>query len=198
MDFSNNRKDRRITKTQKSIKRALIELIEEKDVFQITVKELSEKADINRKTFYSHYRNIDDIFNAIDQDIALKIMRIIEKYKVARIDEISFFIRLNAMINENIDFYRKLINASYYSFRFNATKKLLKTVFVEMFHKKSKVDKDELNLCAEYCSSGIISIYLEWFHTNSKLSLNDLAILANKIVTNGINSIENLASKSIT
>ena len=33
----------------------------EKDISQISVKELAQKADINRKTFYTHYNSIYDI-----------------------------------------------------------------------------------------------------------------------------------------
>jgi hypothetical protein len=84
---------------------------------------------------------------------------------------------LNEVVNEDIDFYRKLIKASHYNFRFNEAKKLLKTTFIEMFYKKLKINKDVLNFYAEYCATGIIAMYLEWFHTNSKLSLNDLALV---------------------
>lgn len=44
------RMDRRCLKTQKAIKNALVELMSEKDISQITVKELAQRADINRKT----------------------------------------------------------------------------------------------------------------------------------------------------
>ena len=46
-----NPADRRVQRTQKNIRNALSSLLSEKELSQITVKELSDKADINRKTF---------------------------------------------------------------------------------------------------------------------------------------------------
>lgn len=40
---------------------ALISLLEKKDYEFITVKEICEKAGVNRSTFYLHYENINDL-----------------------------------------------------------------------------------------------------------------------------------------
>ena len=53
-------------------------LLEKKPLDKITVKELTEKADVNRKTFYSHYSSIEDVLNEIEDEILKKIQG--EKY----------------------------------------------------------------------------------------------------------------------
>lgn len=50
--------NRKIRLTKRLIKEAIIELLKDKNIEQITVKELSEKADINRSTFYTHYCDV--------------------------------------------------------------------------------------------------------------------------------------------
>ena len=50
--------DRRIRKTRAVLKSSLLSLMKEKSVKHITVKELCDKADINRGTFYLHYTDI--------------------------------------------------------------------------------------------------------------------------------------------
>ena len=42
---------------------ALIELLNQKDIEYITVKEICKKAGVNRTTFYLHYETIDDLLN---------------------------------------------------------------------------------------------------------------------------------------
>lgn len=42
---------------------ALIQLLENKDLEYITVKEICKKAGVNRSTFYLHYENIDDLMS---------------------------------------------------------------------------------------------------------------------------------------
>ena len=58
--------DRRINKTKAAIYRALLELLETREYSKITVTELTELADINRKTFYNHYSDISDVINEIE------------------------------------------------------------------------------------------------------------------------------------
>lgn len=59
--------DRRITKTKRSLKTAVTEMLAKEDFEHISITELCRKADISRITFYSHYNDkyalLDDIFN---------------------------------------------------------------------------------------------------------------------------------------
>ncbi|WP_207706266.1 TetR/AcrR family transcriptional regulator [Clostridium sp. HBUAS56017] len=54
-------KDRRYRRTQNQLKKAIIELLKVKNINQISVRELSEMADINRATFYLHYKTPYDL-----------------------------------------------------------------------------------------------------------------------------------------
>ena len=57
--------DRRIRKTRAVLKSSLLSLMKEKSVKHITVKELCDKADINRGTFYLHYTDVFDMLEQI-------------------------------------------------------------------------------------------------------------------------------------
>ena len=59
--------DRRIETTKKNIRRALVRLSAAKPYPEITVKELCEAADINRTTFYVHYKNTREVLEDIEQ-----------------------------------------------------------------------------------------------------------------------------------
>lgn len=47
--------DRRVRRTQKQLQAALLWLIERKEFSEITVEEITERADVGRTTFYLHY-----------------------------------------------------------------------------------------------------------------------------------------------
>ena len=55
--------DRRILKSQKAIQNAFLEMLLKDGFDMITIKELTEKADISRKTFYLHYVDKYDLLN---------------------------------------------------------------------------------------------------------------------------------------
>ena len=60
--------DRRIRRTRALLRQGLIQLMETKDIKDISVKELSDLVDINRGTFYLHYNNIDDVLDELLDD----------------------------------------------------------------------------------------------------------------------------------
>ena len=62
--------DRRVRKTKRSLRDCLIRLMKEKKIQDITVREISEMADINRGTFYLHYKDIYDLLEHVESDFA--------------------------------------------------------------------------------------------------------------------------------
>jgi len=62
-----NQSDLRVIRSRKLMKDAYIDLMEEIGYKRITIKALSEKAMINRKTFYNHYDSIEDLLTDILQ-----------------------------------------------------------------------------------------------------------------------------------
>lgn len=62
-------KDKRSRRTREQLSQALIGFLLEKPLSEITVTELSDKADLNRATFYLHYGNIYDLFQSIEDDL---------------------------------------------------------------------------------------------------------------------------------
>lgn len=65
--------DLRIEKTERGIKNAFIELRSKKPLEKITVRELCEKARINKSTFYAHYRDIYDLSDTMEAEVVESI-----------------------------------------------------------------------------------------------------------------------------
>jgi len=54
--------DRRTQRTQHQLGRALVELVEEKRFDDITIQDVIDRADVGRSTFYTHFRDKEDLF----------------------------------------------------------------------------------------------------------------------------------------
>ena len=73
------KEDRRVRRTKKLLTQALTQLLQEKQINEITVKELTDLADMNRGTFYLYYKDVfdmlekieDGLFEALDQIVSL-------------------------------------------------------------------------------------------------------------------------------
>ena len=61
------KEDRRVRRTKKMLTQALTQLMQEKQIKEITVKELTDLADMNRGTFYLYYRDVYDMLEKLDR-----------------------------------------------------------------------------------------------------------------------------------
>lgn len=66
-----NKEDNRRTRmTRKMLQNALLDLLEEEPLSKINVSELCERADLNRSTFYAHYRSPQELLDSIRDTLA--------------------------------------------------------------------------------------------------------------------------------
>ena len=86
--------DRRTLKTRKAICDALMGFLTEKELNKVTVQEISDKADINRATFYKHYLDVYDLYDKLEQDILIEWGMLVLKLQELRTE----------------DFFKKLVN----------------------------------------------------------------------------------------
>ncbi len=73
MNKSSTRPDLRVIKTRRAIQEAFVALLEEKPFSDVTVQEIVDAAEINRKTFYNHYRDKYDLADQIMKSFAVQI-----------------------------------------------------------------------------------------------------------------------------
>ena len=64
-----SRTDARIRYTQGVLKQALLSFLQEKPINKITVKEVCERAELNRATFYAHYSDCFALLESIEEDL---------------------------------------------------------------------------------------------------------------------------------
>lgn len=67
--------DRRVTRSRKALREALIRLMEERSYEAATVNDLCSYADLNRGTFYNHYRDKDDLLLTLENEIIESVGR---------------------------------------------------------------------------------------------------------------------------
>lgn len=63
-----HRENRRVQLTKRMMKDALLELLEEQELANITVTAICEAADVHRSTFYKYYKDPADLMRDLEQD----------------------------------------------------------------------------------------------------------------------------------
>ena len=75
------KEDRRVRRTEKLLSQGLIELMQQKQVKDITVRELADLVDVNRGTFYLYYRDIFDMLERLEEELFEQLNAVILAHK---------------------------------------------------------------------------------------------------------------------
>mgnify|MGYP002561309797 CR=1 FL=1 len=73
--------DRRIARSKRALRAALIELMEERGLDNVSVNDLCARADLNRGTFYNHFHDKDELLTWLEDEIIADLERIQEQMK---------------------------------------------------------------------------------------------------------------------
>ncbi len=74
-----NKTDRRIQRTCQSLRTALLELIKEKKYDDISIEEITERANVGRATFYLHYKDKEDLLLEEFSEIVYKRAQVLSE-----------------------------------------------------------------------------------------------------------------------
>lgn len=183
--------DRRVRKSKDSIKEAFTTLMNDVGFDQITVRSLCKEADINRSTFYLHYKNIDDLFlsfeSSIAEHITLSINHIETDDLVSNPTTLTrLFTHIIQAIEEDSDLALALINHSEASSIKITIEQVIENLILERIENEDFYSQEEqLDMPPSYIavlfSSIFTSLLTEWLIKGTKESPQMLARFINEI-----------------
>lgn len=156
---------RNVRKTKKSIEDAILSLIEVKPYQSISVREILDKADICRSTFYKHYEDIYDLIDTIElrflDELKVECMKLMDyksvegKHPIIEsvftvVQKNDRLIRLLLGNNGDLAFIYKIEN-------------LLREICITISAERQgrSVDDRQVLLYSSYVVSGAVGIYLQ-------------------------------------
>lgn len=72
--MSDSKDDRRVRRTKRAVREALLRLMQYKHVAEVTTTELCKEADVNRNTFYAHYSAPEDVLTEIEEEFLEELL----------------------------------------------------------------------------------------------------------------------------
>lgn len=144
--------DRRVKKTELAIRHSFEELAETHNLHEITVKELTNKADINRKTFYLHYDSINDLINSYVNDISEELITLLNQHTFKEYYEnpgkaLDTLISISCGKNS---LWLKLLFSDEYSYFSRKVENILVKNMTIFILKSFPIDKLDAKICANF------------------------------------------------
>lgn len=179
--------DRRIVKTKRAINLALLQLLSEKKVDDITITELTAKADINRKTFYLHYTCVADVADEL-------VAKLNEQFRAALDSALSedrvfvpakFFEYVSGKISEQPELFRAFCLEETCLYFTRAVGETVMATLMDVYRSYTSASDASLRLSLSYMVHGTLNIYLDWVRTPSALTLEEVTALALRFAEQG-------------
>lgn len=183
--------DGRVRRTKKLLKEGLTELITEKSIKKITVRELSDLVEINRGTFYLHYNDIYDLVEQIENELFEEFEAIIFNYSAKDIsnDAYSIFSDACHFLEDNRKICSALLGDNG---DINFVMKLRKVISDKCFNDFShlydvKSYQDVYGYIYSYFESGAVGIIRYWLNDNTidRKSPEEIARMLETLFTKG-------------
>lgn len=180
-----NKNDLRVKKTLTAIHLAFYELIYENDYEKMTLKDLTERAGIHKKTFYRYYSSLDDLLTEFQENISGDFIKKVSSFSIPeQLNEINkeFFI-----FSETYGkFYDKLtINPKYDYIR----QKMINNVMDATWNKSviiKRMKPLKRKMLLSFFQASSLNIYKNWVEENRKIPLNEVAEILTSIMKNVI------------
>lgn len=172
-------KDKRVIKTQRSIRNAFISLIKEKSLNQITVAEISRKAELGRGTFYLHYKDVYDLYEHIEDELYNELEEMFRRlYPSCNPTNLKIILdNITEYIETNKDIFLFLIQQ-------DSNGRKVKTFFTEKILENSSWEEPpEFNKFeSTFIVSGVVGVLVEWLENGLSIERNKVSELLYKIL----------------
>ena len=183
--------DRRVIKTKKAIRNAFAELLSEKEINEITIKDIADRAIINRKTFYSHYAGIYQLIDEIENELVTALNEALrdEDFESLTHNPYTLFQKLTAIINRDMDFYGFLMQSGHNT---NLSAKIvaaLKLKIKTSFFEQSGIEEKNFDMAIDFVFAGMLSVYQNWFNSDRSQSIEMISKTVSVITFSGLNGL---------
>lgn len=176
--------DRRIEKTKQAMRHAFVELLKRKPYNAITISELTREADIDRRTFYLHYKCIEDLVSEMQQIARDMIAEQLKNCENVQLD--TLFDGLTNVVRDKMDFYRVIFTEPSCSAFFEDGVAAIKYCILASNPDSTLTDQQK-EYYTEYIANGIMGLYAYWFRQdNPELSLDAFTEIAKSSMTESI------------
>lgn len=178
--------DRRVIKTRRQLKKGLAALMKEKSVNQITVKELVEEVDINRSTFYLHFKDIQDLLREIEENMEAQIKRAIEEHPIVSGNENAFYFieDIFRVLDEEREISKALIGPNGDMGFIHRIERIIKENSRGTLEKMFPGKKEDLKYFYAFCLSGCLGLVKVWLNEGEEKSPEEMAQMTFNMIAN--------------
>lgn len=186
--------DRRITKSKRALRSALIELMEERGFDSVTVNDLCAHADLNRGTFYNHFRDKEDLLATLEDEVMADLERLQARMRDVSIVDLAkarasgralpILVDLFDYLRSQGDFLHALIGSGG-DVRFGPRLRdaVCANLIHSILHERYRTSTDPfVGYYVAFYASAYLGVIERWLETGMRESSEDMARIAMRLL----------------
>ena len=176
-------------RSKRLINEALADLLQEKPLDKITVTDVVNRAELNRGTFYAHYKDIPDVVDHLIQQTFDTIRSAVDQQtdSITDVGE-KLLSTIQIILEEDLFFYRKILNSNASAIM---QEQLVNVVIAFMLEHKDRFysgSNEEYMVKIRFCAGGLSNLYRDWFSGKLPYSLSELTKIGVELIRRTIGS----------
>ena len=180
-----NNDDRRVKRTRRLLKQGLTELLGQKQFSDISARDITDKMDLNKPTFYQHYKNTYEMLQDLETDLLEHPQEMIDQYDY---DETVFSMR--KFFEPFLDFVVENKSVCDTLFVNNAssdfTGKVVDFIYTNgagmMKKRLPKLTSEDVDYILSFVAFGLIGLIRRWFEKNMSMSKEKILGMADEML----------------
>lgn len=179
--------DRRKKYTRMVLRDSLIQLLKERPLSSITVKDICELADINRSTFYAHYADQYDLLEQIEEEIMTDLTGYLNQFQYENEeDALPLLENLLEYFASKRDIAQTLLNERMDSSFQLKVMTFAHKYFMEHWTVVRHLDEDLSEYMSTFIISGCIHVMKAWLSNDMDKSPREIAEVLYHLINKGL------------
>lgn len=179
--------NRSVRNTKKRLREGLLDLLREKPLNKITVRELADKVDINRGTFYFHYSDVYDMVREMEEQFAQDFHEALDVPEQQASEFLPICMRC---IANHVDLCQLLLSENGDIAFLEKMKTLVNDKCARLWMAKTdNPDPNIMNIMNAFLIGGVVSALQAWLTSDEKLTPDELSDHLLQLIAHGITPI---------
>ena len=186
--------DRRIARSKRALRDAMVALTEEQGFESFTVNDLCARADLNRGTFYNHFSSKEDLLASFEDEIIADLEALQARMGAISLKEmlgyrvskrpIPLLIELFDYLREQGDFFHAVLGPhGDAAFRGRLRDCVCTTLIQSVLHKRYRRSDDPfVGYYVAFYASAYLGVIERWFETGMRESSEEMARIAARLL----------------
>ena len=182
------KQDKRSRRTRSAVKLALLKLLKNKPLSEITVKELTMLAGVNRNSFYTHYQSVDNIFDDLNEDVLFSCEKILEKYTYEQFKQNPYPLlkEISSALSTNRHYMEYLVFADTTAGFLRKLKDSLCDKLYAVYLYERGDENPVVPYMLAFLVSGVFELYYKFFKDQGKIPLDTVTAWAAEFMQKNI------------